>query len=1019
MARARGSFRVLLGAAPGVGKTVAMLKEGRQLKTEGKDVVIALLETHGRKGTARSAKGLEIVPRRRTRYRGMWLEEMDLFGVIERHPDVALVDELAHTNVPGSVHEKRWQDVEDLLDAGIDVISTINVQHIESLNDVVREITGSTQKETVPDKVLRSAAQVKLVDLPPEGLRDRLAAGLVYKPDRVDAALSNYFRVGNLTALRELALLWLAGRVDESLKEYREEHHINAKWETRERVIVALSGGPEGDQLLRRGARVARASGGGDLIAVHVTSEDGLASSNPMLLLKQRDLVERLGGTYHQIIGEDVAQALLDFARANNATQVIVGVSRRSALSRWLGRPSATAGIIEKSGDIDVHIVTHSFAAGRGMLRMPRFQRSIPANRRIAGLFFSLLSVPLASWLLYMFSDPSAAQRDALILQLLVVIAAVIGGMSAATLAAILSGLALDFLYTDPIGTFHVLRLSDVVTIVLYVAVGLIVSAVVDRADARARQAQRASAESEMLASVAGAVLRSDDPLEAIVHRTREAFGFTCVRVIQDGKVVVSDGEPGLFGLPVNNSGKGLGNIDVAEHDTVTLRENGPQLELYGRAVEASDQRILVAILTQIQTVLEHNALERKASEVGPLAAAEKVRTGLLNAVSHDLRRPLAAATAAVSGLQRMGDSMSEKDRNALRDVAANSLKQLTKLVSDLLDVSRLREGALPLSLVATDVGEAIVPLFDELDVAPWTFDLDIASDLPLVVADPPLLRRALSNVVVNALRFTPKGKRVRIAASTLGGFVEIRVVDRGPGVPDARKSEIFLPFHRLGDTDNTTGLGLGMALSKGFVESMGGSISPEDTPGGGLTIVITLRAANPALQVGQPIAKDEQPDPSQILAPDTINVSGAVSDVILPLPGSGSSDERGLDRFINYGIMRGSDDEDAKVDASSAGSAVTVSGSSAESGKSSALSQSESQASPESSDKLSDNAAALSQSTGNKSEANATNARAHDMTAHNIESQDLSLTNEHGSHSVQTTGTDKTGVLTTEGKEG
>ena len=333
---------MLLGAAPGVGKTCAMLKEGRRLKSEGKDVVIALLETHGRKATEREAKGLERVPLRRTRYRGMWLEEMDLFGVIERHPDVALVDELAHTNAPGSMHDKRWQDVEDLLDAGIDVITTINVQHIESLNDVVREITGSTQKETVPDKVLRSATQVELVDLPPEGLRERLSAGLVYKPDRVDAALSNYFRVGNLTALRELALLWLAGRVDEALKEYRDEHHINAKWETRERVIVALSGGPEGEQLLRRGARVARASGGGDLIAVHVTSEDGLAGSNPGLLVKQRALVEQLGGTYHQIVGEDIADALLDFARANNATQVIVGVSRRSAVSRWFGRPSAT-----------------------------------------------------------------------------------------------------------------------------------------------------------------------------------------------------------------------------------------------------------------------------------------------------------------------------------------------------------------------------------------------------------------------------------------------------------------------------------------------------------------------------------------------------------------------------------------------------------------------------------------------------------------------------------------------------
>ncbi|KAB8289209.1 histidine kinase [Bifidobacterium ramosum] len=910
MAQARGTFRVLLGAAPGVGKTCAMLKEGHRLQEDGKDVVIALLETHGRAATAKAAEGLEMVPRRRVRYRGMWLEEMDLFRIIERHPQVALVDELAHTNAPGSVHRKRWQDVMDLLDAGIDVITTINVQHIESLNDVVREITGSTQKETVPDKVLRSASQVELVDLPPEGLRERLAAGFVYKPDRVDAALSNYFRVGNLTALRELALLWLAGRVDEALKTYREEHHINAKWETRERVIVALSGGPEGEQLLRRGARVARASGGGDLIAVHVTPEDGLAGSNPALLIKQRELVEELGGTYHQIVGEDIAEALLDYARANNAAQVIVGVSRRNALSRWLGRPSTPNSIIEKSGDIDVHIVTHAFAS-RGF-RMPSANRPpIEWKRRAAGFAFAVLSVLLTGWMLYRFSAPAYAQRDALVLQLLVVISAVVGGLAPAMVCAVLSGFVLDLLYTMPIGTLHVMRVSDMVTIVLYVLVGIIVSAVVDRADTIARQAQRASAESEILAGVAGAVLRSDDPLQAIVHRTREAFGFSCVRVVQDGRIIVSDGEPGT----VAGGGTGETGTDVAtgveEPETIAMSDSGPQLKLYGKPVEASDQRMLLAILSQIQTVLEHKDLERKASEIGPLAAAEKVRTGLLNAVSHDLRRPLASATAAVSGLQRMGDTMSERDRRELLGVAANGLKQLTRLVTDLLDVSRIREGALPLALAATDVGEEIIPLFDELNIGPWSIDLDIDPDLPLVVADPALLRRALSNVLVNAMRFTPAGKRVRLSASAFNGVVEIRVADQGPGVPDSRKNDIFLPFHRLGDTDNTTGLGLGMALSKGFVESMGGSISPEDTPGGGLTIVITLRAADRTLRAGQPIPPDERPDPADILEKDTLNVSGAVSDVILPLPGDGRSDERGLDRFITYGIMRGDDAHD------------------------------------------------------------------------------------------------------------
>ncbi|OZG61432.1 osmosensitive K+ channel histidine kinase [Bifidobacterium lemurum] len=940
MANTRGSLRVLLGAAPGVGKTYAMLQEGRRLRDEGKDVVIALLETHGRRATAQASEGLEQVPRRRVRYRGMWLDEMDLFKVVERAPQVALVDEFAHSNAPGSVHAKRWQDVEDLLDAGIDVITTINVQHIESLNDVVRGITGSEQRETVPDKVLRSATQIELVDLPPEGLRERLSAGLVYQPDRVDAALSNYFRLGNLTALRELALLWLAGRVDEALKAYRSEHHISAKWETRERVVVALSGGPEGEQLLRRGARVARASGGGDLMAVHVTSEDGLCGSDPVLLEQQRDLVEQLGGSYHQITGESIADSLLQFARANNATQIIVGVSRRSAISRWLGRPSSTNEIISKSGDIDVHVVTHAFAHRRMLarLRLPRRRRTMTTPRIALGFLFACLAVPAVAMLLALASDPLFAARDALVLQLIVVASALIGGVAPATMAAVLSGLALDYLYVAPTGSLHMPHWQDWLTMLLYVAVGVIVSFVVDRAGERARQAQRASAESEMLAAISGAVLRSGDPLEAIVSRTREAFGFTCVRVVKDGEVLASDGDEsdggesdvdarsvrgetdpgekgaerdgrtglGLFGAdrvglgpdgagparrPPDGSGMSAASAMTPSSGTIAIGDDGVTLELYGHPIEASDQRLLMAVASQILTVLEHNVLAQKAQEVEPLAAAEKMRTALLNAVSHDLRRPLASATAAVSGLRRMGDTMSGEDRDELLAVADESLGQLTKLVTDLLDVSRIREGALPLAMVASDVGAAIVPVLDERHIGPGKVDLDLDPQLPLVMADPPLLKRALANVVENAMRFTPEDGRIHISASAFNGMVEIRVADRGPGVPDERKADIFVPFHRLGDTDNTTGLGLGMALSKGFVESMGGSIEAEDTPGGGLTMVVGLHAADPALRLGQPIPTADIPASAERVEAATLAVSGMVSDVMLPLRGEASAD--------------------------------------------------------------------------------------------------------------------------------
>src|SRR3954469_17734854 len=376
----RGHLRVMLGAAPGVGKTYAMLEEGRRLSTAGKDVVVAVAETHGRTATAAMLDGLEVVPRTTTEHRGVTLDELDLDAVLRRAPQVALVDELAHTNAPGSRNEKRWQDVEAMLDAGIDVMSTVNIQHIESLSDVVRKITGVQQRETIPDAVLRRADQIEVVDLAPQALCDRLAEGVVYPTARIDAALSNYFRLGNLTALRELALLWLADEVDSALQRYRAEHGIAGTWEARERVVVALTGGPEGETLLRRGARIAARSGGGELLAVHVTSEDGLREAAPGALAAQRSLVEQLGGSYHQVVGSDIPKALVDFARSANATQLVIGVSRRSRLAALLTGPGIGATVIRESGDIDVHIVSHAGAGGR--FSLPRTHGGLTVRRR-------------------------------------------------------------------------------------------------------------------------------------------------------------------------------------------------------------------------------------------------------------------------------------------------------------------------------------------------------------------------------------------------------------------------------------------------------------------------------------------------------------------------------------------------------------------------------------------------------------------------------------------------------------
>ncbi|HVD29525.1 MAG TPA: universal stress protein, partial [Mycobacteriales bacterium] len=357
----RGALRIYLGAAPGVGKTYAMLGEAHRRLERGTDVVVGFVETYGRMNTAALLDGLEVLPRRTVTYRGARLEELDVDAVLARRPQVVVVDELAHTNAPGSRHGKRWQDVAELLAAGIEVLTTVNVQHLESLNDVVQTITGVPQRETVPDEVVRAADQVELVDIAPEALRRRMAHGNIYPADRVDAALGNYFRLGNLTALRELALLWVAGKVDEQLDQYRTDHHIAATWETRERIVVALTGGAEGDTLIRRAARIAACNTGADLLAVHVTRSDGLTDTNPATLSRQRLLVESLGGTYHHIIGDDIPTALLTFARAENATQLVLGASRRGRLAQLLS-PGIGVTVTARSGSIDVHMVTHAQA---------------------------------------------------------------------------------------------------------------------------------------------------------------------------------------------------------------------------------------------------------------------------------------------------------------------------------------------------------------------------------------------------------------------------------------------------------------------------------------------------------------------------------------------------------------------------------------------------------------------------------------------------------------------------------
>ncbi|MDX6340499.1 MAG: two-component system, OmpR family, sensor histidine kinase KdpD [Trebonia sp.] len=839
----RGQLRIYLGAAAGVGKTYAMLSEGHRRAERGADVVVAFAETHGRPQTAALIEGLEVVPRKKLAYRGSEWEEMDVDAVVARKPQIALVDELAHTNVPGSRHEKRWEDVVELLDAGIDVISAVNVQHLESVTDVVEQITGVPQRETVPDSVVRAADQVELVDMTAEALRRRMAHGNIYPPEKIDAALTNYFRAGNLTALRELALLWLADKVDEGLQRYRAEHHITSTWEARERVVVALTGGPEGDTLIRRAARIAARSAGGDLLAVHVTKSDGLTGANPANLARQRQLVESLGGTYHQVVGDEISEALLTFAKAENATQLVLGASRRGWLLALLTGPGIGSRTIHDSGAIDVHIVTHPHVGTRWGI-LPRYRGGITRGRQIAGWILAVVLAPLVT--LGLATDRTGINLTSDVLAFLVAVIAValVGGFLPAVAEAIAGSLLLNYYFTPPVHQFTIAEANNALALGVFVAVGLAVSWVVDTTARRTKQAARANAESELLVTTAGSILRGQGALDALLERTREAFGMqsACLLERRDPGSAPSRSPTAAWTLVACAGEAPAARPDAAEVDipiTDTL-----SLALKGRPLPAGDRRVLGAFAAYAAVALEQQRLAAEAEAAKPIAAADRMRTALLTAVSHDLRTPLASAKAAVTSLRSPDMHWNAADTEELLATADESLDRLTRLVGNLLDMSRLQAGALSLFPRASGLDEVVALALDDLGPAGRDISVEIPEMLPAVRADPAILERVVVNLAENALRYSPAGKAPLIAASALGDRVELRVVDRGSGISEGDRERMFVPFQRLGDTDNTTGVGLGLALSRGLTEAMGGTLTADDTPGGGLTMTVSLPAA-------------------------------------------------------------------------------------------------------------------------------------------------------------------------------
>ncbi len=820
----RGRLRVYLGAAPGVGKTYKMLEEGRRRFERGTDVVVAVVETHGRERTKQLIAGFEVIPRRQVTYRGAALDDLDLDAVLIRRPKVALVDEIAHTNAPGSRHGKRWEDIDALLDAGIDVVTTVNIQHLESLNDAVARITAVEQRETIPDEIVRRADQIELVDMAPEALRRRIVHGNVYPRERVDAALGNYFRVGNLSALRELALLWVADRVDDELLEYRDEHGIHRPWEIRERIVVAITGAPSGEQLIRRAARMAERSRS-DLVGVHVRRSDGLGTTDgDERVAGHRQLITDLGGRYHEVVGDDPAEQLVAFARAENASQLVLGTSRRSRLDELL-HGSIINRAVRAAPDIDVHVVAHNDDTDtRPRVPRPKYRSApLPPRRRLAAWTVAVVGPPLLTAAFVPFRDDDGLPGVLPAYVLVVVITALLGGTAPALVAAVLGFVVGNLALTQPYGTLRITELPSIVALTAFLAVAVIVAFVVGRLARRTAEVRRSRAQAHALASSAASLAASDDAISMLLDKLRSTLHLDAV-AITDGDAPLASAGPA----------DGLEGADVERIELPDQRSL-----VFAPSITDPDDRLVVrAFADQLATAVRRSELAATETQARTLAEIDQFRTALLRAVSHDLRTPLAAIKAAASSLAQDDVDWPDDARDDFIATIVEEGDRLDRIITNLLDASRLEAGVLTVNPTPIDPAEVL-----ERVAHTSPPDVDITIDIPdgsrTILVDRALLERVLENLLANAARYAPGPVQMSLDHDCQMGTTHIRVIDHGPGIPPELRDAMFQGFHRL--DDRGAGVGLGLAVSQGFVEAMNGALVASETPGGGLTMDIVL----------------------------------------------------------------------------------------------------------------------------------------------------------------------------------
>jgi two-component system sensor histidine kinase KdpD len=865
----RGRLKVFLGAAPGVGKTWAMLDDAHREVARGRDVVAALIETHGRAETQAKLAGLTQLPRKPVIYQGRVLTEMDLDGLLARKPELALIDELAHTNADGSRHEKRWQDVEEVLAAGIDVYTTLNIQHIETLNETVARITGVRVRETVPDGALEMADEIELIDLPPDELLDRLKQGKVYPADQASRALSSFFVKGNLTALRELAMRTAADRVDAQLREHMAANAIAGPWPTQERVLVCINEGPAAREAIRvakRSADRARA----DWIALNVAQAraEGLPEAEKDRLAGSLRLAERLGAELATLEAEhDVAEAILAYARDRNVRRIVIGRPRHRPFWARFTTEDVANRLLHRAGRFEVTIASAPDERPKPPgLHLPALETDARAWAE------ALLAVAFASACAWAADRFFPIASLSVIYMTAVVFVASRRGLGPALAAAISGFMAYNFLFTEPRFTFQVSRRGELLTLGLFLAASLITGNLAARLRARV-EAQSAIADrtnklydfSRRVAAAATA----DDVVWASVSHVATTLRCEVVLLLPQGaELRVVGGFPPEDRLEVRDqsaaqfawergepAGRGSATLPTARWFFLPLVAGDRRLGVLGIAYEddrqlaRTDRRLLDALIDQIALALERLRLTEDLAATQLATETERLRTALLNSVSHDLRTPLVTIIGAAGHL-----ADTDLPAEARRDLAENIREEgerLDRYVQNLLDMTRLGHGALKPRLAPQDVAEIIGGARARMKgvLRGHRLQTDLATNLPLILADGVLLEQVLVNILDNAAKYAPDGTGITVGARQEGLRVEIAVTDRGPGIPPADLAHVFDMFYRVAGGDRQrAGTGLGLAICKGLVEAMGGTIRAETgwPDGTGTRIVLALPLYNP-----------------------------------------------------------------------------------------------------------------------------------------------------------------------------